>query len=41
MQDQYNKNATSADFEIKSYVMIKREYFKIADHQKLYTPWLL
>ena len=39
MQDQYNKNATSADFEINSYVMVKREYFKIADHQKLYTRW--
>ena len=39
MQDQYNKNATSADFEINSYVMVKRKYFKIADHQKLYTRW--
>ena len=37
MQDQYNKNASSADFEINSYVMIKREYFKIVDHHKLYS----
>ena len=39
MQDQYNKNASSANFEINSYVMVKREYFKIADQQKLYTRW--
>ena len=27
------------ELEMLSYVMVKREYFKIADHQKLYTRW--
>ena len=40
MKTQYDKTANLIPFELNTVVMVKREYFKIADHQKLYTRFI-
>ena len=40
MKAQYDKTANSTPFELNSVVMVKREYFKIADHAKLYSRFI-
>ena len=40
MKAQYDKSANSIPFELNNVIMVKREYFKIADHTKLYTRFV-